>query len=72
LFVRRYSEGDDENLPRAFFPRPSLRRPLIAKNPAFAAVALLTLALGMGANTAIFSIVEAVVLALCPMPIPII
>jgi predicted permease len=40
------------------------------KNPAFAATAILTLALGIGANTAIFSLVDALMLRQLPVARP--
>src|SRR5437879_1487457 len=43
---------------------------LLAKNPGFTAVAVLSLALGIGANTAIFTLIDAILLRTLPVKNP--
>ena len=38
----------------------------LRKNPGFAAIAIITLTLGIGANTAIFSMVDKLIFVRCP------
>jgi predicted permease len=72
LAQTKESVHDQQTLPRAeqFFRDIRFGLRTLRKNPGFAAIAIITLALGIGVNTAIFSVVYGVLLAPLPFPHP--
>src|SRR5438034_9774953 len=55
---------------RSIMPDVRYSARALARNPGFTAVAVLTLALGIGANASIFSVARAVLLKPLPFPAP--
>jgi putative ABC transport system permease protein len=64
--------GIDKHEPMLAGVRNDIRQALrlLRFNPGFAAVAILSLALGIGANTAIFELIDAVLMRTLPVPSP--
>jgi predicted permease len=58
------------NLVEEFFADLKYGARMLCQNPGFTAVAVLTLALGIGASTAVFSLVNAILLRSLPVPRP--
>jgi predicted permease len=69
IFRRGVREGITTMLSNAFQELKQASR-LLARRPAYAAVAVLTLALGIGANVAVFTVLNAVLLRPLPYPDP--